>query len=300
MKNMKELSPEQFLDTPLLSEKKVWYVTIIGRPNSGKSTFINTLIGEKVSIVSPIPQTTRKKIFWIYNDNEHQIIFVDTPWIHFSEKSFNQSINSVAKSSLENAQAILYFIDVTRKSGEEETQIENILKEVKTPIILVYSKIDGGWLIAKPENWEYVCISSFKKEGFSELIQKVGQYLPVWPMLYPEEYYTSQDIYFRISEIIREHVFLSTSEEIPHSVYITVEEVHDEWKLYKIIAYIICETDSQKYILVGKSWSLIQKIATDSRIALESILWKKIFLALRVKVQKNWRKDIRLVQDLLN
>ncbi len=297
---MKELSLEQFLDTPLLSEKKVWYVAIIGRPNSWKSTFINTLIGEKVSIVSPIPQTTRKKVLWIYNDKEHQIIFVDTPWIHYSEKSFNQSINSVAKSSLENAQVILYFIDVSRIRWEEEIQIENILKQVQTPVILVYSKIDEQWCIPKPDSWEYVSISSFTKEGFSELIQKVGQYLPIWPMLYPEEYYTSQDIYFRISEIIREHVFLSTTEEIPHSVYIAVEEVHDEWKLYKIIAYIICETESQKYILIGKSWNLIQKIATDSRVALESILWKKVFLALRVKVQKNWRKDARLVQELLN
>jgi GTPase len=297
---MQELSIEQFLWTNSIKEKRVGFVALIGRPNSWKSTFLNTLIWEKISIVSSVPQTTRRKVLGIFNDDFTQIIFVDTPWIHFSEKAFNQEINSVAKSSLETAQVILYFIDVTRPRWEEEIQVEDILKTVLTPVIRIYSKVDKDWIIEKPTSGEFIYLSSFEKIGLEEIVQKISLLLPTGPMLYPEEYYTSQDIYFRISEIIREKVFLSTSEEIPHSVYVSVEEVHEEAKMYKIIAYLICESESQKYILIWKWGVLIQKIATESRLDLESIFGKKVFLALRVKVQKNWRKDGRLVKELLN
>ncbi len=297
---MQELSIEQFLWANSIKEKKVGFVALIGRPNSGKSTFLNTLIWEKISIVSSVPQTTRRKVLGIFNDESTQIIFVDTPWIHFSEKAFNQEINSVAKSSLETAQVILYFIDVTRPRWEEEIQVEGILKTVTTPILRIYSKVDKSWVIEKPTSGEYIFLSSFEKIGLEEIVQKISLLLPTGPMLYAEEYYTSQDIYFRISEIIREKVFLSTSEEIPHSVYVSVEEVHEEAKMYKIIAYLICESDSQKYILIWKWGFLIQKIATEARLDLEKIFGKKVFLALRVKVQKNWRKDGGLVKELLN
>lgn len=296
-KVMQELSLNDFLNLAPQKQKKGGFVAIIGRPNVGKSTFINTLIGEKISIVSSTPQTTRKKVLWIYNDEDVQIIFIDTPWIHFSEKAFNQEINTVAKSSLESAQVILYFIDTSRPYGEEEKQIEDFLWEIKTPIIKVFTKHDIS--LSSFQKEEGFFISSFQKEGFQPLLEKISSYLEVWPLLYPEEFYTNQDIYFRISEIIREKVFLETKEEVPHSVYISVEEVQEEEKLYKIIAYIICETDSQKYILIGKSGDLIKKMATQARLDLEKVLGKKVFLALRVKVQKNWRKNEKIVRDLL-
>lgn len=299
---MKELNLQDILNntSDLTKEKKVWYVAIIGRPNAWKSTFVNALIWEKISITTNVPQTTRKKVLAIYNDEESQIIFFDTPWIHKSERKFNEQINNVAISSFKDAEVILYFIDSSRDWWEEEKYIRGIMEMVNKPIIKVYTKIDLQSKINIPESDNIVKISSLSKEWFNELTEKVKKHLKTWPIYFPEEYYTKQDIYFRISEIIREKAFLHTKEELPHSVYIWVEEIDDTEDLLKIIAYIYTETDSQKYIIIWKWWSLIQIIWKEARIELEKIFWKKVFLALRAKANKNWRKDEKLVKELLN
>jgi len=304
---MKELKLEDILakTTDLTKEKKVWYVAIIWRPNVGKSTFINSLLWEKVSITSNIPQTTRKRVLAIYNDDESQIIFFDTPWIHESSKLFNEEINKVAIDSLNEADLILYFIDTTREWWKEEDFIKKLISKVKVPILKVYTKIDQKPKINIPEKDDTIKISSLTKQGFDKLLKKIKEFLPKWPMLFPEDVYTKQDMFFRISEIIREKVFLNTKEELPHSIYIWVEEIEDLNKekdgkdLLKIVAYIYTETDSQKYIIVGKNWSLISKIWKQAREELEKVFWKKVFLALRVKVNKNWRKNEKLVKKLL-
>lgn len=301
-REMKELHLEDILNnTADLHESiKVWYIAIIGRPNAGKSTFVNSLIWEKVSITTHVPQTTRKRVLAIYNDDDSQIIFFDTPWIHKSEKKFNQKINDVAVWSFQDASVILYFIDSTREWWEEEKYIRSILDMVNKPVIKVYTKTDLNAKINIPEASHIHKISSITQDGFWVLLDDIKTYLTKWPRLFPESYYTKQDIYFRISEIIREKVFLHTKEELPHSIFIWVDEIDESRDdLLKIVAYIYCESDSQKYIVIWKNGSLIQKIWKQARIELENIFWKKVFLALRAKVKKNWRKDDRLIKDIL-
>lgn len=298
---MQELNLQEILSkTTDLKEKKVWYIAIIGRPNAGKSTFINSLIWEKVSITSQIPQTTRKRVLAIYNDTESQIIFFDTPWIHKNEKEFNQKINHEAIKSMREADIVLYFIDASREFWDEEQKIEELLAFIHVPIIKVYTKLD---LPVKREiiiEENMVQIASLQKLWFDELLQKVKNILPFWHPFYPEDYYTDQDIYFRISEVVREKVFLHTTEEVPHSIYVEIEEIDEQEALLKIQAYIYTETDSQRYIIVGKKWGLITVIGTEARVELEWIFWKKVFLSVRVKTMEKWRKNDRIVKNILS
>lgn len=297
---MKELNLADILaNTKDLKEKKVWYVAIIGRPNVGKSTFINSLIWEKVSITSNIPQTTRKRVLAIYNDPKSQIIFFDTPGIHKNEKEFNQKINHEAIKSMREADLVLYFIDSSRPYGDEEKQIEAILEFINNPIVKVFTKLDLPSKIDIPMEENIVKISSTEKFGFEDLIEKVTSLLPVWHPFYPDDYYTDQDIYFRISEIVREKVFMNTSEEIPHSTYVEIEEIEEEENLLKIQAYVYTETDSQRYIIVGRAGSLITKIGTEARVELEKIFGKKVFLSLRVKTMEKWRKNDKIIKNIL-
>ena len=297
---MIELNLNDILEkTQELKEKKVGYVAIIWRPNVGKSTFVNTLIWEKISITTDIPQTTRKKILAIYNDDDSQIVFFDTPWIHKSNKKFNEEINNQAINTLNEANLVLYFIDSSREWWEEENYIKSLIWQIKIPILKVYTKLDleSKWSIKK----DAFKISSKTKEWFDELIAKVKEFLKVWITFFWDDYYTKQDMNFRISEIIREKVFLNTKEELPHSIYIWVEEIEEkEDNLIKIISYIYTETDSQKYILIWKNWWLVSKIWKEARIELEKIFWKKVFLALRVKVNKWWKRDERLIKEMMS
>ena len=304
---MKELNLQDVLSSTdnLTEEKKVWYVAIIGRPNAWKSTFINSLLWEKVSITSNVPQTTRKRVLAIHNDDDSQIIFFDTPWIHKSNKEFNEKINDVAINSLEESDLILYFIDSSRPSWDEEKYIKELISEIKTPILKVYTKSDLKPKITIPEaNGKTLKISSTTKEGFEKLLTNIKENIPNWPLLFPTDMYTKQDMFFRISEIIREKVFMHTKEELPHSIYVWVEEINEEktksWAdLLKLVAYVYTDTDSQKYIVVWKWWTLITRIWKEAREELEKIFDTKVFLALRVKVRKNWRKNESLVKSIL-
>jgi len=298
---MQELNLQDILkNTTELKEKKVWYVAIIGRPNAGKSTFINTLIWEKIAITSSVPQTTRNKILAMYNDDESQIIFFDTPGIHESTKAFNSEINNQALSSLRDAEIVLYFIDSSRPSGAEETYIVDILSKINTPVYKVYTKRD---LPKAQEIWSWANvfeISSFENSWFTPLIDAIKDKLPTWLTLFPEDYYTKQDIYFRVSEIIREKLFENLKEELPHSVFVAVEEIQDDEKWMKrISAYIYTETESQKYIVIGKWGTLITKVWKAARIELEEIFGQKVFLSVRAKVRKNWRKDEWFIRKML-
>jgi len=299
---MQELNLQDILDntSDMSKQKKVWYVAIIWRPNAWKSTFINSLLWEKVSITTNTPQTTRRRVLAIYNDDNSQIIFFDTPWIHKHAKDFNKKINEVAINSFKESDLILYFIDSTREWWEEEKYIREIVDMVNKPVIKVYTKTDLPNKIKIPENDNVLKISSQTKEWFDELLEKTKSFLQEWPLLFPEEYYTKQDIYFRISEIIREKAFLETKEELPHSIYISVEEIEDNEDILKIVAYIYTDTESQKYIVIWNAWKKIQAIWKQARIELEKIFEKKVFLALRAKTHKNWRKNEWLIKKILN
>lgn len=298
---MKELDLKDILDsTSDLGTKKVWYVAVVWRPNAGKSTFLNTLIGEKISIISSIPQTTRNKILSIYNDKDSQIIFVDTPGIHESKKVFNEEINNQAISSLKEADVILHFIDTSRPYGDEEKYIEALLQESSVPVLQVYTKWDLPPQREVSFDDTSFQISSVTQAGFDELREKIVSCLPEWPILFPEEFYTKQSIYFRISEVIREKAFLHTKEELPHSIFVGVEEVDDsDPKIMKIVAYIYTETESQKYIIIWNKGNKITVIWKEARLELEKIFDTKVFLALRAKTKKWWRKDEQFIKKLL-
>lgn len=298
---MQKLNLEDILKntSDLTKEKKVGFVSIIGRPNAWKSTFINSLLWEKVSITTSIPQTTRKRVLAIYNDKDSQIIFLDTPGIHKSEKEFNKKINTVAVESIKDSDLIIYFIDSTRNWWDEENYIKEIISASNKTVLKVYTKCDLKPKINISEDKNTLKISSISKQWFDELVEKIKSFLKTWPMLFWEDFYTKQDIFFRISEIIREKVFLNTKDEIPHSIYVWVEEIDDSKDILKIVAYIYTETESQKYIIIWKWWSLISKIGKEARLDLENIFEKKIFLALKAKSQKNWRKNEKLIKNLL-
>lgn len=297
---MKELKLEDILNnTTQLKEKKVGYVSIIWRPNAWKSTFVNALIWEKVSITTNVPQTTRNKILAIYNDDDSQIIFFDTPGIHKSTKTFNNEINNQAISSLKDAEMILYFIDSTREWGDEEKYIKEVINSVNIPVVRIYTKCDLPAKINIPESENVFKISSVSQEWFDQLLSKIKENLDTGPAFFPDDYYTKQSMNFRISEIIREKVFENTREEIPHATFVWVDEIEDKEDILRIVAYVYAESESQKYVLIWKQGSLISRMWKQARIELEKIFWKKVFLALRVKVKKNWRKDEKFGKNLL-
>jgi GTPase len=320
---------------------KTWYVAIIGRPNAGKSTFLNALIWEKVSAISPRPQTTQRSIPGIYTDEEKgvQIVFLDTPGIHHygkeqfgSEKShdIHERINSEAFASLYEADVIVRLLDPTRAYGAEDERIDTLLQNITTPIIRVETKQD---LIMKSKEWRIIDkkrkiqqgewdiidgdlrvkeekstsfphenidiqIDSTTKHGFDTLLETLEKYLPEWPFLYTSDYYTDQPMDLRTSEIIREELFLSLGDEIPYASYVEVDQIDNTDTLLKIQAYIHVESESQKVIVIGKWGKKIQDIGTKARRELEKIFGKKVFLALRVKVEKNWRKNTKILDKI--
>lgn len=275
---------------------KVWYVALVGRPNTGKSTFLNALIGEKVSIISPRPQTTQRTITGIYTEDETQIIFLDTPGIHESEKLMNEHINSQAYKSLAEADIVIRLLDPTRPHGDEEKKIDELLIWYTGTIIRVQTKKDvpAGY----PHKKVDFSVSSITQEWFKELLDHITSLLPEGPFLYDEDYYTDQNMNLRIAEIIREQLFLTLGEEVPYATFVEVTEIEEKENLMKIMAYVTTETDSQKYIVIGKNGAKINEIGTKARLILEDVFDKKIYLALRVKTLKNWRKNTQILERL--
>ena len=311
---------------------KVWYVAIVGRPNAGKSTLINALIGERVSAISSRPQTTQRTIPGIYTNEEKwlQIIFLDTPGIHHdaneqfgSQKSheIHTLINAQAFAGLRDADIILRLVDPTRPQWAEDERIDEALSFSKKPILRIETKQDlEKWYLGKDIDYK---IDSTNKTGFDELLEAIAEKLPEGPYLYDEDQYTDQTMDLRISEVIREQLFASLGEEIPYACYVeigSIENGADEIiipsnsdltpenfapknkkgkpPMLSIQAYINTETDSQKTIIIGKQGRKIQDIGTASRLILEEIFGKKVFLALRVKVDKNWRKNAKTLERL--
>lgn len=275
--------------------KKVGYVALIGRPNAGKSTFINSLIDEKVSIVSTRPQTTQKCIKWIYNDDDSQIIFFDTPWVNEWKNEFFTHLKWRVVDSLNNADIIVRFIDSSRSLWAEEDIISDILKNANKPIIEVYTKSDIT-TIKIPDN--KLTISSIDKSGFDKLLTEIKNNLNNWPLYYDEDYYTDQNYETRISEIIREKIFLNFQDEIPHSVFVEIGEIEEKGELLRIQAYIYVSSDSQKIIIIGKNGQALTNVGKLARMELEEIYGRKVFLALRVKVMPKWKKNKKLLNSL--
>lgn len=286
---------------------KVWYIAIVGRPNAGKSTFLNALIGEKVSAISSRPQTTQRTIPGIFTDEDHhiQMIFLDTPGIHQganeqygSQKSddIHTLINAQAFAGLREADVILRLVDPTRPYGAEDERIDTALSYSSKPILRIETKqdLDKGYL-GKDIDYK---IDSINHIGFEELIVAIAMKLPEWPYLYEADQYTDQTMDLRVTEVIREILFEELGEEIPYACYVEIGSIENTGTMFKIQAYLNVEAESQKLIVIGKWGKKISEIGTRARLVLERLFGKKVFLGLRVKVDKNWRKNEKVLSKL--
>lgn len=284
---------------------------IVARPNVGKSTLLNKILGQKIAIATPLKQTTRKNLKGIYTDSSSQIILIDTPGIHKPINELGNYLSEQTKSALTDADLILFMVDSTEPAGIGDTWIaENYLKNIKTPILLVLNKVDLIKDLEKRElnlfsykklfsdNIDSIKISAKTGRNVDDLIEKIKSYLPYGEKFYDEDTVTDANMREITSEIIREKIILNTKDEVPHSVAVMVDEYKEENKIDKIKAKIIVNTESQKGIIIGKSGSMLKKIGSSAREELEKILEKKVYLELFVKVQKNWLKDKTAIKNL--
>ncbi|MGP1594178.1 MAG: GTPase Era [Treponema sp.] len=293
-------------------EKKSGIVCIIGRPSVGKSTFLNAVCGEKVAIVSPLPQTTRNAIRGIYTGSEGQIVFIDTPGYHNSEKKINLKFKTLTEKRLQEADVILYLVDAGRGYGEEEKALCTLLASVQEKVIIAINKIDSpdarvGHTILMltsaltnilPES--IYQISAEKKTGIDALLSGIFAGLPEGPQLYPEEYYTDQPVDFRIAEIIREQAIALLYDEIPHALYVRIEDMKMKrnGKELAVRAFICVERESQKAMVIGKGAAMIKKIREQSQKELLKIFPYYIILDIQVRVDKNWRQKDNTLNQL--
>ncbi len=286
---------------------KSGYVAILGRPNVGKSTLLNYLVGQKISIVTYKPQTTRKKILGIANFKEGQIILIDTPGLHKAQKELNKAMMKEALSGIEDGDLIIYITDVDEKNFEKDYEYIKMLEGKKN--LLFINKIDlikKSQLLPMIEKYnetglflEIVPISLLKGENLDVIPEVIFKYLPEGPKFYPEDMSSPLTQRFIVSEIIREKVFLKTREEIPYSTSVIIDYFEENDNLIKIGATIIVEKDSQKKIVIGSKGSMIKEIGKASREELEIFLGKKVYLELFVKVVKNWTKNPRKVNEFM-
>ena len=286
---------------------KSGFVSLIGRPNVGKSTLLNSIIGKKVAITSNKPQTTRNIIQGIYNDSDTQIVFVDTPGIHKPKYKLGNYLNKQAYYSIGDVDVILFLVDVTEELGKGDLFVLEKLKQENKPVILILNKIDRikkEDILLKIAQYkdlypfkEIIPLSALKSDNVDTLINVLKEYLPDNVKYFMDDEYTNQRTEFLISEIVREKVFNKTEEEVPHSVTCVVEQMKkDKDKLILNVA-IIVDRDSLKKIIIGKQGSKIKEIGIESRIELEKLLDKKIYLELFVRTIKNWRDKEKYLQE---
>lgn len=282
---------------------KSGFVTIIGRPNVGKSTLLNHVIGEKISAISNKPQTTRNKITFIYTDEDSQVIFLDTPGIQKPKNKLGDYMLKTSESTLQEVDVITYIVDCSTKIGKLDSYIIDELssKKIKTPIILLINKIDE---VAKEELFEIIemyskpgifkeiiPISALKNDGVDIYLQTLKKYLKEGPQYYPDDMITDQPEKFIVGEIIREKALRFLDEEVPHGIAISIEKMRErtDKNLMDIEANIYVERESHKGIVIGKNGQMLKKIGSEARKEIENLLDTKVNLRLWVKVEKNWR-----------
>lgn len=284
------------------------YVTILGRPNVGKSTLINAFVGEKVAAVSPKPQTTRNRILGIYTDSTGQIIFIDTPGIHKPYNKMHSRMVDIAISSTQGIDLIILVVDADQDFGKGDEFVLDQLSRVDTPVMLVINKID---LKKKPQLLPLidkynslkqfkaiVPISALNGDGLDLLKQELFAHLPEADYFYPEDLVSDQPERTFVAEIIREKVFLNTNKEIPFCTAVLIDAFEEEGHMVNISASIVLERQTQKGIVIGRAGSMLKKIGTEARLELEKILDTRIYLDLHVKVKTNWREDERMLKEL--
>lgn len=289
---------------------KSGYVSVIGRPNVGKSTLLNAIIGEKISAISSKPQTTRQNITFIHTDDEAQIIFLDTPGIQKPKNKLGEFMLTESKEGIEDSDVITYIVDTSKRIGKAERSIIDLLKEYKgkLPIILLINKVDT---IKKEELLDIISmyaeedifddiipISAMKNDGVDIYLESLKKYLKLGPMYYPEDMITDKNERFIVAEIIREKGLMYLNEEVPHGLAISIEKFkkREDKNIYDIDANIYVERDSHKGILIGKGGSMLKRIGTEAREEAERLLDAKVNLQIWVKVEKNWRDRDNLVK----
>jgi GTPase len=288
--------------TPQASGFRSGFVSILGRPNAGKSTLLNALVGGKLAIVSEKPQTTRTAIEGVVNVDGAQIVFLDTPGIHISGSLLNRRMMDTVRSSLADRDLLLYLADCTARFSEEDVQALELLRDVATPAFLLLTKIDRlsdkrmllpriEQLKAVREFAEYIPISAVSGEGLDRLREAIVRSLPEGPTYFPPDYLTDQPERFLAAELIRERILRETRQEVPHAVAVVVDEWKDEPKLLRISATIYVERAGQKAIVIGAKGATLKKVGTLARQEMETMFSRKIFLELFVKVRKDWRES---------
>ena len=281
--------------------KKTGFVALIGRPNVGKSTLVNHIIGQKIAITSNKPQTTRNRIQTVYTEDRGQLIFLDTPGIHKAKNKLGKYMVGVAKNTLGEVDVILYLIEPSTFIGGGDRHILEVLQKVKTPVVLVINKIDTvpkedllkviDTFRKEYDFCDIVPVSALKGDNKEELIDVLFKYMKYGPMFYDEDTVTDQPMRQIVAELIREKALRLLSEEIPHGIAVSVDTMKERTngEIWDINATIVCERDSHKGIIIGKGGEMLKKIGTDARADIEDMLMSKVNLKLWVKVKKDWR-----------
>lgn len=288
---------------------KSGFVAVVGRPNVGKSTLINALIGDKIVIVSDKAQTTRNRIICVYTDQEKQIVFMDTPGIHKPKHKLGEFMVTAAVDSLKEVEAVLFLVAANEKRGPGDNFIIEQLQKVKVPVYLCINKIDTltkeGLLkviVSYQDAYPFagvIPISALEKENLDVLLDELTSKLPEGPQYFPEDMITDQPERLLISDMIREKILLTTRDEVPHSIAVEVEEMktRDDGTTY-IRATIFVERDSQKGIIIGNKGAMLKQLGAQSRLDIQRLLGTKVYLDLWVKVKKDWRNKSGMLSEL--
>ena len=297
---------EELRNTP---KTKSGFVTLIGRPNVGKSTLMNHLIGQKIAITSNKPQTTRNRIQTVYTDERGQIVFLDTPGIHKAKNKLGEYMVNVAERTLNEVDVILWLVEPTTFIGAGERHIVEQLKKTKTPVILIINKVDT---VDKKEIIKYmdtyrkvydfaeiIPVSALRAQNLDTVLDQVFKYLPYGPMFYDEDTITDQPQRQIVAEMIREKALRCLDEEIPHGIAVAIDQMKERkgGGMFDIDATIICERDSHKGIIIGKGGSMLKRIGSEARRDIENMLEAKVNLQLWVKVKKDWRDSDFLMKN---
>lgn len=285
---------------------KSGFIAVIGRPNVGKSTLINALIGEKVAITSPKPQTTRNKILGIKNGEEYQMIFVDTPGIHNGKSKLSEYLKKSTETATSGVDAIMIILDAAKVNSSDYELIEKH-KDIDVPVFVTINKVDLSSyeklypILAKLNEYkfvkEFLVVSALRKKNLEHIEKALLKILPEGPAFYPRDQYTDKSMRFMASEIIREKALLFLQEEIPHGIAVDITRYKEE-EIVRISADIICESDRHKQIIIGAGGSMLGKIGQSARTEIEKLTDSKVMLDLFVKVKEGWKQDKNMLSDL--
>ena len=292
---------------------KVGLVTLIGKPNVGKSTLLNKLVGHKVSIVSNKPQTTRKRVLGIAQTEDYQVAFIDTPGIHEPHTKLGRAMVESARESLADIDLIVYVVDASKKPDEHDQRIGKLIADAKAPILLCLNKmdlLDAEFVVERvadfcklvnldPESVDnYIFTTATREHNLDILKDRILAHLSEGEELYPDDEYTNQSLRFMVGELIREKVLPKTKQEVPHATAVHVEEWTDEPKVTRISAIIVVEKQGQKAILIGKKGQFIKDIGTLARLEVEEVIGRPVYLELQVKVREDWRMNTSILREL--